>query len=191
AAKHILNAPDHISRTNERSGDGSSVTIRSTLKVAINNVRRSTAQVAALILLIVVVTATLLTANTMRGVQNGAQVQNPADQATPVPAHNSDEVLLAAGDVADCQHLEDATATADILDRYDGTIAALGDLAYESGTADEFVNCYEPTWGRFKARTRPAIGNHEYKRSEERRVGKEWRRREGRDTGEKRIEKEQ
>ena len=24
------------------------------------------------------------------------------------------------------------------------------------------MNCYDPTWGRHKARTRPAIGNHEY-----------------------------
>jgi hypothetical protein len=33
---------------------------------------------------------------------------------------------------------------------------------YYSGTADEYTNCYEPSWGRFKARTRPAIGDHEY-----------------------------
>ena len=34
--------------------------------------------------------------------------------------------------------------------------------AYENGTPDEFARCYEPTWGRHKARTRPAVGNHEY-----------------------------
>ena len=28
--------------------------------------------------------------------------------------------------------------------------------------ATEFANCYDPTWGRYKARTRPAPGNHEY-----------------------------
>ena len=43
-----------------------------------------------------------------------------------------------------------------------GTIAALGDTVYESGTPAEYANCYEPTWGRHKARTRPAVGNHEY-----------------------------
>ena len=26
----------------------------------------------------------------------------------------------------------------------------------------EFANCYDPTWGRHKSRTRPAPGNHEY-----------------------------
>ena len=37
-----------------------------------------------------------------------------------------------------------------------------GDNAYENGSATEYTNCYDPTWGRHKARTRPAIGNHEY-----------------------------
>ena len=37
-----------------------------------------------------------------------------------------------------------------------------GDLAYESGTASEFQDCYDPTWGRFKGFTHPAPGNHEY-----------------------------
>jgi hypothetical protein len=33
---------------------------------------------------------------------------------------------------------------------------------YPNGTATEFTNCYNPTWGRHKARTRPVPGNHEY-----------------------------
>ena len=37
-----------------------------------------------------------------------------------------------------------------------------GDNAYEEGTATNFANCYEPSWGRHKARTRPSPGNHEY-----------------------------
>ena len=31
-----------------------------------------------------------------------------------------------------------------------------------TGSPEEFARCYEPTWGRHKARTRPAVGNHEY-----------------------------
>jgi acid phosphatase type 7 len=27
---------------------------------------------------------------------------------------------------------------------------------------DDFMRCYEPTWGRYRNRTRPAPGNHEY-----------------------------
>ena len=36
---------------------------------------------------------------------------------------------------------------------------------YTNGTATEFASCYEPTWGRHKARTRPAPGNHDYNTS--------------------------
>ncbi|WP_176738610.1 metallophosphoesterase family protein [Micromonospora pallida] len=35
-------------------------------------------------------------------------------------------------------------------------------MVYDKGTPEEFANCYHPTWGRHKARTRPAVGNHEY-----------------------------
>lgn len=37
-----------------------------------------------------------------------------------------------------------------------------GDNAYPHGSAGEFANCYEPTWGRHKHRTRPTPGNHDY-----------------------------
>ncbi len=70
-------------------------------------------------------------------------------------------VLLAAGDIADCDSDGDE-ATAVLLDTLPGTIAALGDTAYEAGTPEEFSQCYEPSWGRHKSRTRPAVGNHEY-----------------------------
>ena len=36
----------------------------------------------------------------------------------------------------------------------------LGDAVYEGGTAQEFRDCY--SWGRFRGRTRAALGNHEY-----------------------------
>src|SRR5260370_42229622 len=41
-------------------------------------------------------------------------------------------------------------------------VFAAGDLAYEKGSAEDFKNCYDPTWGRFRDRTKPALGNHEY-----------------------------
>jgi hypothetical protein len=43
-----------------------------------------------------------------------------------------------------------------------GVVAALGDTAYDRGSPQEFIECYDPSWGRFKDRTRPAVGNHEY-----------------------------
>ena len=38
----------------------------------------------------------------------------------------------------------------------------LGDLAYQDGSKTDFDNCYAPTWGRFRDRSRPVLGNHEY-----------------------------
>lgn len=70
-------------------------------------------------------------------------------------------ILIAAGDIADCSRDQD-DATATLLDSLAGQVAVLGDNAYEDGTLAEYTNCYGPTWGRHKARTRPAVGNHEY-----------------------------
>jgi len=70
-------------------------------------------------------------------------------------------VLIAAGDIASC-HSQGDEATARLLDGLSGTLAALGDLAYERGTDAEFRQCYSPSWGRHKRRTRPALGNHDY-----------------------------
>jgi hypothetical protein len=74
----------------------------------------------------------------------------------------SDPVLVGAGDIAQCSDLGPAEATARILDRTPGTVFTLGDNAYENATLGDFMDCYHPTWGRHRARTRPAIGNHEY-----------------------------
>ncbi len=71
-------------------------------------------------------------------------------------------VLVGAGDIASCKNPEGAQATAKLIEQIPGTVFAAGDLAYERGSAEEFKNCYDPTWGRFKDRTRPALGNHEY-----------------------------
>ncbi len=72
-----------------------------------------------------------------------------------------DAVLVGAGDIAVCNS-PGAPATASLLDGISGTVFTAGDDALFSGTAEEFRACYEPTWGRHKARTRPAPGNHEY-----------------------------
>ena len=74
--------------------------------------------------------------------------------------------LVGAGDIAGCANLSGAQATARLIEKIPGTVFAAGDLAYERGTYEEFENCYEPTWGKFKSRTRPAPGNHEYVGSE-------------------------
>src|SRR5258708_39176609 len=68
-------------------------------------------------------------------------------------------VLVGAGDIASCKNPEGARATARLIEGIPGTVFAAGDLAYEKGSANDFKNCYDPVWGRFKDRTRPALGN--------------------------------
>jgi len=79
--------------------------------------------------------------------------------------------IYAAGDIAECGRKSaahsDAAKTAALIDTQianDATaqILTIGDNAYPVGVTAEFTNCYAPTWGRFKDRTRPASGNHEY-----------------------------
>jgi hypothetical protein len=73
-----------------------------------------------------------------------------------------DQEFIGAGDIAYCDDTGDE-ATAALLDQFPSSIVfTLGDNAYESGTLAEFNNCYEPTWGRAKARTRPTLGDHDY-----------------------------
>jgi hypothetical protein len=72
-----------------------------------------------------------------------------------------DPVMVAAGDVAVCGAVG-AKNTSVLIDQIPGTVLAVGDLAYENGTTQEFQQCYDPYWGRFRTRTRPAPGNHEY-----------------------------
>ncbi len=81
--------------------------------------------------------------------------------STSAPAKETDPVLVGAGDIASCDDLRGAEATAKLLDSIPGTVFAAGDLAYPDGSEADFANCYDKTWGRFKARTRPAPGNHE------------------------------
>jgi acid phosphatase type 7 len=73
----------------------------------------------------------------------------------------SGKVIIAAGDIADCSSDGDE-ATARLVIGIEGTVLTLGDNAYEDGTAQDFSECYEPSWGQFKERTRPAPGNHDY-----------------------------
>ncbi len=95
--------------------------------------------------------------------------QPPADKTThahgKAPHKRLQEqafVLVGAGDIASCKNPEGAQATAKLIEQIPGTVFAAGDLAYEKGSAEDFRNCYDPAWGRFKDRTKPALGNHEY-----------------------------
>jgi acid phosphatase type 7 len=94
-----------------------------------------------------------------------ARAEAPADHArAPIDfgaSRGEGIVLVGAGDIASCVSDGDE-ATASLLDAIGGVVFTLGDHAYEAGTPIEFEACYEESWGRHKARTRPTPGNHDY-----------------------------
>src|SRR5579864_1463469 len=81
--------------------------------------------------------------------------------APPVPQEQT-YVLVGAGDIVGCRDPRGAEATAKLIDNIAGTVFALGDLVYDARTPVGFQNCDGSVWGRFKERTHPALGNHEY-----------------------------
>jgi hypothetical protein len=83
----------------------------------------------------------------------------PAPTTTPPAA--TPAVLVGVGDIAGCDYTQDS-ATAALVNATPGTVFTLGDNAYPNGAAADYANCYQPTWGSVKDRTRPVVGNHEY-----------------------------
>jgi hypothetical protein len=96
--------------------------------------------------------------------------------ATVASVPSADPVLAAAGDIACpttapqfhaamlggvggiCQ----MRSTSDLLLALHPTaVATLGDNQYDNATLAQFNASFDPTWGRLKAETHPAIGNHE------------------------------
>lgn len=89
------------------------------------------------------------------------ELTRPVPTPTPTALPPGEAVLVGAGDIASCAGNGD-NATANLLDGIAGTIFTVGDNVYEDGAPGRFENCYGPTWGRHKERTKPAVGNHEY-----------------------------
>src|SRR3989449_5619320 len=96
----------------------------------------------------------------------------PPPQTAPVtPSSVSEAItasalaaqLIGAGNIARCDRTNDE-ATALLLDAYpDATVFAAGDNINGNGSLNNFNTCYDPSWGRHKARTRPAVGEKDYK----------------------------
>jgi acid phosphatase type 7 len=70
-------------------------------------------------------------------------------------------VLVGAGDISHCENDNDED-TARLVEGIEGTVFTTGDNVYEDATDRTFRECYHPTWGRFRDRTRPVPGNHDY-----------------------------
>lgn len=105
-------------------------------------------------------TATIAT-STLTPTHTSTPTLTPTSTPTLTPTPESDPVLVGAGDIAHCSSDGDET-TAKLLDNIPGTVFTTGDNAYPDGSAEEFANCYDPSWGRHKARTYPTPGNHDY-----------------------------
>jgi len=117
-------------------------------------------------LVVFVFMAVFLVFNRESEAQQGS-TSNPSSAKKTGKAHDSKRdsgtfTLVGAGDIAGCDNIAGAQATAKLIAQIPGTVFAAGDLAYDRGTDSEFQNCYGPTWGAFKDRTKPAPGNHEY-----------------------------
>ncbi len=69
-------------------------------------------------------------------------------------------MLIGAGDIADANPFD--SQTAELIAAFgNATVFTTEDHVYPDGTAEEFAADYDPTWGVFKERTRPSIGNHD------------------------------
>lgn len=93
----------------------------------------------------------------------------------PSGVAQSGPVIAAAGDIAcdpaDAKYNGGAgaanacrmKATSDLLVGMDlAGVLVLGDSQYEDGALSKYRQSYDHTWGRLRAITRPAVGNHEY-----------------------------
>jgi hypothetical protein len=90
-----------------------------------------------------------------------AESQSAGSPKTDPDAQSA--ILVGAGDIVGCQDPQGALATAKLIEKIPGTVFAVGDLVYDAATLAQFQNCYGAAWGKFKERTRPALGNHEYR----------------------------
>ena len=99
---------------------------------------------------------------------------DPADGDRPAPSTQisfsppTDPVIVAAGDISCATSSTSSTTcnqlkTSDIITGINpDAVLLLGDNQYENGELTNYNAYYAPTWGRFKAKTRPSAGNHEY-----------------------------
>jgi acid phosphatase type 7 len=81
--------------------------------------------------------------------------------AAPGASQTRTVTLVGAGDIAGCDFKADRKA-ARLLGKIPGTVFTLGDNVYPDGTREQFRDCYDPTWGKYKKRSRPTAGDQDY-----------------------------
>ena len=72
-------------------------------------------------------------------------------------------VIAAAGDISPAGGGQGDDATAALINQLpsDTQVLALGDNQYEDGCLSDFNTYYNASWGTFKSRTHPIVGNHD------------------------------
>ena len=99
----------------------------------------------------------------------------PTSSGSTTPTPSGSTVIGLAGDVA-CGTTETyyngGSGTADkcrmkstanlINNMAPSRVFAMGDLQYNSGSLTDFNVSYQNSWGSFKSKTNPVVGNHEY-----------------------------
>jgi len=69
--------------------------------------------------------------------------------------------VIAAGDIGMCNR-PSVAQVANLVASLSGDVILAGDIAYFQGTAEQFRDCFNPSWGDFRERWHPVPGNHEY-----------------------------
>lgn len=116
------------------------------------------------------VDSTALDSTTVQSTPVGSTVESSVAEPSSTTTVAPPVVVAAAGDLScpagstvtpeRCQGgaISDALLAEPDLQHF----LVLGDVQYPSGTPEQFEMAYDPTFGRLKAITRPAAGNHEY-----------------------------
>lgn len=86
----------------------------------------------------------------------------PIPPPTPTPSPSPPQIFVGAGDIGWNNNGGGQEQTARLIDSIGGTVFTTGDNAYLDGSARNYSDWYNASWGRFRDRTRPVPGNHEY-----------------------------
>lgn len=92
----------------------------------------------------------------------GATTGSLSSDSATVQAAATEVALFAVGDVAACDTDRD-DKVAKFLASRSAPITILGDTVYDSGTPEEYQECFDPLFGSMLDRIHPAVGNHEYR----------------------------
>lgn len=106
-------------------------------------------------------TATRTPTYTYTPTNTPTETASPTSTETPQPTATP-YYFIGAGDISMCNR-SDHYNTALLLEKYPGEIFTAGDNSNDEGYAEEYKNCFAPSWGRFFSRIHPVPGNHDYR----------------------------